>query len=207
MGSVLESPVSITLLLIAVNVAVSLVGFYALSRDRYRKYFVFVPSRAGENWVGTILSHVSHGDFGHLLLNMIALFIFGPDVERELGPLKYLAVYALSGALATLTIYLIRRNNPRYGALGASGSIAGIMFAAVVIAPTSSIFLFFLPIRVPAPIFAVLYLVFSSIHMGGRDGVAHEAHIGGAVAGFALTGILFDQHFEPFVRAVTELAS
>jgi membrane associated rhomboid family serine protease len=208
-NSLLDRPDAITFLLIAVNVAVSLVGFYLLSREQYRHYVLFIPYRTarGENWIGALLSHVAHGDIGHLLLNMLALFFFGPVVEATLGGARYLIVYVVSGLLATLTVFLARKNNPRYAALGASGSIAGIVFASVVIDPTSSVYLMFMPIRVPAPIFAVLYLAFSSINMGGRDGVAHEAHIGGAIAGFVITGFLYQQHFQPFIDAVTHLLS
>ncbi|MCC6874830.1 MAG: rhomboid family intramembrane serine protease [Sandaracinaceae bacterium] len=203
MQSLLDRPVSITLVLIASCVAISLAGFYALSRPSYRPYFVFVPSRPG--FAGTVLSHFAHGDLGHLFVNMLALFFFGPKVEHALGPAYYLGLYAASGAAATFTVYLLRRKNPRYSALGASGCIAGVMLATVVIDPTADVFLFFLPIMVPAPVFAVLYLVLSSIRMGGRDGVAHEAHLGGAIAGLALSGLLYERHFDPLVRAVTDL--
>lgn len=209
MGSLLDRPLSMTLLLIAANVVVSLVGFYALRRDHLRAHFLFIPSRAakGENWLGTLLSHFAHGDLGHLVLNMFALYLFGPHVERTLGPMPYLLLYGVSGLFGTLALFLLRRKNRRFAALGASGAIAGVLFASVVIAPTSSIGLLFLPFRVPAPIFAVVYLIFSSISMGGKDGVAHEAHLGGAIAGFVVAGLLFERGFGPIVRAVTQLLS
>lgn len=207
MPSVLGRPLSVTLALIALNVAISLVGFWALSRDRHRSSFLFIPYRAarGENWTGTLLSHFAHGDLGHLFFNMLALFFFGPRVERELGALPYLLVYAVSGAAGTLLLFLFRRKNSRHAALGASGAIAGVMFALVVIAPTSTMFMFFVPIPVPAPIFAVLYIVVSSLMMQRGDHVAHEAHIGGALAGLVTAGLLFDGGFGPLVRAVTRL--
>lgn len=199
--------VPITFLLIGACVAVSVVGFWAMRQDRYRPFFVFVPSRLpkGEAWVGALLSHFAHGDVGHLLLNMLALFFFGPRVEDALGALPFLLVYAASGLFGTFAIWLFRRKNEKYSALGASGAVAGVVFASVVILPTSRIFLLIFPVPVPAPIFAVLYLVFSSIKMGGRDGVAHEAHVGGALAGFALAALLFDQHLDPLLRTVQGL--
>jgi membrane associated rhomboid family serine protease len=205
----LGGELSITYLLIAVCVAVSLVGFWALDRKRYRKYFVFVPSKAApsRSWVGTVLSHFAHGDAGHLLVNLLALFIFGPRVERALGPSSYLLLYLVSGAFGTFFVWLFRRKNPRHAALGASGCIAGVVFASVVIAPTSRIFLLVFPVPVPAPVFAVVYLAISSLSMGQRDGVAHEAHIGGALAGFALAGLLFERGFEPLIRTATQLVS
>ena len=198
-----DGPINVTFALIAACVCVSLVGFWALDKKRYRERFLFVPSRP--NAVGALLSHFAHGDVGHLLLNMLALFFFGPRVEREFGPLEYGLIYAASGAAGTLAVWLFRRKNPRYASLGASGAIAGVVFASVLVAPTSTIFLYVVPM--PAPVFAVLYLVFSSVKMGGRDGVAHEAHLGGAIAGFALAGALYGPGFAPFVRAATRLFS
>lgn len=197
----------ITYGLIALNVLVSLVGFWALRTTRYRRYFVFIPSgrNPARNPVGAVLSHFSHGDFGHLFLNLLALYFFGPRVEKILGPTAYLIVYVVSGVVGTVFVWIFHRNNPRYAALGASGSIAGVLFALVVTAPTTSLFVLFVPVAIPAPIFAVLYLLLSSVKMGGGDGVAHEAHLGGALAGFACAGLLYARGFDPLIRALQSL--
>ncbi len=71
--------------------------------------------------------------------------------------------------------------------------------------PESEFFLFFIPIGVPAPIFALIYLVLSSFMTGRGDHVAHEAHIGGAVAGLVLAGVLYDEGFGPLIEAVSRL--
>jgi membrane associated rhomboid family serine protease len=199
----------VTLLLIAVNVGVSLVGFWALRNDAYRRYFVFIPSKknASRSGLGMLLSHFAHGDIGHLFVNLLALFLFGPRVERALGPIAYLLVYLVSGAFGTLFVWLFHRDNRRYAALGASGCIAGVVFASIVVSPATKLALLFLPIPVPAPIFAVLYLVVSSLNMGARDGVAHEAHIGGALAGFVLAGVLFERGFTPLIRVVENIVT
>jgi membrane associated rhomboid family serine protease len=201
--------ISITLLLIALNVAVSLVGFWALRTARYRRYFVFVPSKrvGSRSALGTVLSHFSHGDIGHLFLNLLALYLFGPRVEKVLGPIAYLLVYLFSGAFGTLFVWLFHRKNQRYAALGASGCIAGVVFASIVVAPSTKLALLLLPIPVPAPLFALLYLVVSSVNMGSRDGVAHEAHIGGALAGLVLAGVLYERGFTPLIRVVESLVS
>ncbi|HJL18723.1 MAG TPA: rhomboid family intramembrane serine protease [Sandaracinaceae bacterium LLY-WYZ-13_1] len=207
LDDLLGGNLSITFLLMAICVAVSLVGFWALGRDRYRRYFVFRPSKAAKDrsWVGAVLSHFAHGDVGHLLVNLFALFVFGPRVERTLGPLPYLALYAASGIAGTLLVHLFRRNRPRHAALGASGSIAGVVFASIVLSPGSRLMLLVFPFPIPAPVFAVLYLVVSSLSMGSRDGVAHEAHIGGAIVGFGLAGLLSAQGFAPLLGEVGRL--
>ena len=199
--------VSITHALIAVNVAVSLVGFRALRSERHRAYFVFIPNKQNRSRraVGAVLSHFAHGDLGHLFVNLLALYLFGPRVEKSLGSIPYLVLYLASGGFGTFFVWLFHRDNRRYAALGASGSIAGVLFASIVIAPTSRLALLLLPVAIPAPIFALLYLVLSSLKMGGRDGVAHEAHIGGALAGFVFAGLLSARGFGPLIQAVQSL--
>lgn len=201
--------ISITLLLIASCVIVSLIGFMAMRDRRRRPYFVFIPSRLDDprSWVGLFVSHFSHADFGHLLVNMFALYIFGPKVESELGAMLYLIVYAASGLFGTFAVYLFRHNDTRYSALGASGAIAGIVFASVVVEPTARLMIMPIPVPIAAPLFALGYLVLSSLKMGGNDGVAHEAHLGGALAGLALSGVLFDKGFGPLLRVLNQLIS
>jgi len=202
-------PVSITLALIAACVGISLIGFVALRSHRYERAFLFVPSLAvrGKNGLGTLLSHFAHADFGHLAVNMLALYFFGPRVESALGPWMFLLLYAASGVAGTLAVLLFHRNDPGHSALGASGCIAGVVFATVVIAPTTSMVFLLFPFPIPAPVFAVLYLLASSLMMRRGDHVAHEAHIGGAIAGFALAGLLFEPGFEPLIAALRQLAS
>ena len=138
---------------------------------------------------------------------MVVLFIFGPRVEEALGLLPFLLLYGISGLVGTLALFARHYRDPKHSALGASGAIAGVVFATVVIAPQAEFFLFFLPIGIPAPVFAVIYLIVSSLMTGRGDHVAHEAHIGGAIAGLVLAGLLYGPGFDPLVRAVTGLLS
>jgi len=198
----------VTLVLIAVNVVVSMLGFRATGADR--DGFVFIPYRVarGENLRGMWLSHLSHADGNHLMVNMLALWFFGPVVEQHLGPVQLLIVYVASGALATTAIFVLRRRDPRFRALGASGSIAGVLFAAIVLRPEMNLSLMFLPIPIPAPIFAVLYLALSSFFMGRKGSrVCHEAHIGGAVAGTAIAAVLAPHGLAPLMARLVRLVS
>lgn len=200
---------SVTYLIIAVSVVISLVGFWGLRHRDRRRWFVFraYDVARGKHFAGALVSHFSHGDVGHLLLNMIVLLLFGPRVEEALGGLLFVVLYAVSGLFGTLALFVRHYKNAKHSALGASGAIAGVVFATVVIAPSSEFFILFLPIAVPAPIFAVLYLIVSSFMTGRVDRVAHEAHIGGAVAGFVLAGLFYAEGFRPLVRAVERLVS
>jgi len=207
MHRILDGPAPVTLILIGLNVLVSVIGFWAMRKKRYRDHFLFRASETakGKNWTGTLLSHFAHGDVGHLFVNMLALYFFGPDVEAALGPVYFAIVYAVSGLVATATVFAFRFKNPKHAALGASGCVAGVVFAMIVVAPTASIMLLVFPVPIPAPIFAVLYLVLSSLMMGRGDHIAHEAHIGGSIAGLVATGLLYERHFDPLIAAVREL--
>ena len=136
---------------------------------------------------------------------MLTLWIFGQVVESLLG-IHMLTVYVASGLAATVLIFLLRRNNPDYRVLGASGSVTGILFAAIVLKPDMSIFFLIVPIPIPAPIFAVIYIAYSSFLLDKEVGnVAHEAHIGGALTGFLLAGFLSPYHFAPLLERIQRL--
>jgi membrane associated rhomboid family serine protease len=142
------------------------------------------------------------------MVNMLALFMFGPVVERHLGPLSLLVVYVAAGALATATTFLLRKHDPRFRSLGASGSTAGVLFAAIVLQPQMRLTLLFLPIAVPAPLFAILYIVISSYLMGRRGSrICHEAHVGGALAGLAIGGLLSPHGFGPLLAHIHHMLS
>src|SRR5689334_402852 len=183
----------ITYLLIGINVLVSLIGFSRMNSVAGGSMFYFSPSEvaAGKNYQGMLLSHFSHADGSHLLFNMLTLYSFCPVVEFGLGAPRMLLIYVSAGILSTLFVYYMHRADPRYRALGASDSVTGIIFAAIVLAPEMSVYFFFFPCPIPAPVFAVAYIALSTYLMrrgGGR--ISHEAHIAGAAAGFLLAGLL-----------------
>jgi len=172
--------------------------------------FFFMPSEVakGGNYQGMILSHFAHADAGHLLFNMLTLYSFGPVVELTLGSLNMLLIYVTAGIFSTLFVYYLHRGDPRYRALGASDSVTGIIFAAIVLLPGMSIYFFFVPVPVPAPLFAVGYIVISTYLMRRGGGhISHEAHIAGAVSGFFLAGLLAPGGFRPLLERIQNLLS
>lgn len=187
-----------TYILIAVNIAVSYKGFGAFRDGFDAGRFLLIPYQVlrGRNLQGLLLSQFAHADITHLIFNMMTLFFFGPVVEAVFGATGFLAIYAFSALGSTALTLAWRRRDPDYRALGASGAISGILFAAIVANPGMNVFLFFIPIPIPSPIFAVLYLFASAFFMKREMGnVAHEAHLGGALAGFLLAGLLLPEGF------------
>src|SRR5690606_22389665 len=101
----------------------------------------------------------------------------------------------------------LHRNNPQYAAVGASGAISGIVFAFCLFRPFERIYIFF-ALPMPAIVFAVLYVVVSIYAMrhgreqGMTGGIAHEAHLGGALGGLVLTIALEPRVIDLFLGAI-----
>jgi membrane associated rhomboid family serine protease len=171
--------------------------------------FGFVPYRfnvAPLVAAPTIFSSMfMHGGWGHLGSNMLALWIFGDNVEDAMGHLRYVAFYLLGGIAAAITQMGIDPFS-QIPMVGASGAIAAVMAGYLVLYPRSPItvlnpffpfwFLFGIFLEVPAWVIALeffglnLWSGLSSLGPGrhGMGGVAFFAHIGGFIAGLVLIG-------------------
>jgi membrane associated rhomboid family serine protease len=100
------------------------------------------------------------------------------------GELHFIVLYILGGVFATLIPYMRNQDNIHYRSLGASGAVSAIIFAAIIWNPTMQLGLLFIPIPIPAYIFGPLYLAFEYwADRKGGTGIAHDAHIGGAIFG------------------------
>ncbi len=125
-----------------------------------------------------------HASFSHLFFNMIALWMFGMELENSLGSKKFLTFYLLcglgGGLLHLLAAPLFSVAGPT---VGASGAVYGVLLAFGLLFPERLIMIyFFVPIK--AKYFVLLYMVIEFLSVGSLDGIAHFAHIGGAVVGF-----------------------
>jgi membrane associated rhomboid family serine protease len=203
-----SGPLILTYILIGINILVSLAGFSAMRKGVEGEKFLFIPFQvaAGRNLLGMLLSHFSHADGAHLLFNMMSLYFFAPVVEDGLGALSLLAIYVTSGIFSSAFVYYFHRKNPEYRSLGASGSVSGVIFASIVLQPGMSIYFLLIPIPIPGPLFAILYIAISTYFMRrGMGNISHEAHIGGAVAGFLLAGLLSSEGFRPLLNRISEL--
>jgi membrane associated rhomboid family serine protease len=162
--------------------------------------------RIGEDWPLTSLTSIfMHGSWAHLLGNMLFLWIFGNNVEDTLGRVRFAVFYLLGGlaATATQTVVTLQYGTPEEATIpnvGASGAIAAVLGAYILLHPGGTVLtwiapIFFVPI--PALIYLGLWFVFQLVeggyaftHPSEGGGVAYFAHIGGFVFGF-LTVKLF----------------
>ena len=140
-----------------------------------------------------------HGGWMHLIGNMVFLWIFGDNIEDSMGHKKFLIFYLVCGIVAALLQALINPDSS-IPMIGASGAIAGILGAYLVLHPRANVnvlfwlFIFITVIKVPAFIVLSIWIFsqFFSASFGSEGGVAYFAHIGGFVAGCLL--IYFFKH-------------
>ena len=178
------------LLIMVANVLISFKGF----KDRlfFEKYkFQVGPINSGEK-IRMLSSGFLHVDQGHLFFNMLTLYFFADPVIRYVGALKFLILYFGSLLVGSLFAYSFHKKDPYYSAVGASGAVMGVLYAAIMLNPDMKLLLFFIPIPIPAYIFGVGYLLYSMFGMKKQWGnIGHSAHLGGAIGGFVLTILLF----------------
>ena len=137
-----------------------------------------------------------HLNWLHLILNMIVLLFFSGSLESQVGPLRFLVIYLMGVAGGNLFALLVHRKHGDYGSVGASGAINAVIFATIALVPGKGIGLFFLPISIPAWLFAILYVGYSIYGVRSkRDNVGHEAHLGGALAGVLLALAFYPKAF------------
>lgn len=182
------------LLIIIANIVVSFKGFKdQVFFERYK--FQIGPINRGEK-VRLFSSAFLHVDQTHLFFNMLTLYFFANSVIRVMGMPKFLAVYfgaLLAGNLLALSFH---KKNPYYSAVGASGAVMGVVYASIMLNPGMNLYMFFIPIPIPAYVFGVGYLLYSIFGMKNQWGnIGHSAHLGGAIGGFVLTLALYPSVF------------
>jgi membrane associated rhomboid family serine protease len=154
-----------------------------------------------------------HADLFHLFVNMFVLYGFGEYLESQFslmyggifGPLGYLAFYMVIAGLANLPTYIKHKDNYHYRSIGASGATSGIVFAYILFEPTSMLGLYAI-IPVPAIIFGILYLFYSSYaSRKGMDNIDHDAHFYGALTGLLLMLMLKPMLIQSFIFKIVNV--
>jgi membrane associated rhomboid family serine protease len=131
--------------------------------------------------------HDTHG-FGHILFNMLSLWMFGTELERRWGTrffTKYYFVTGVGAAVSTLLISLVSESAYYSLTVGASGAIYGLLLAWAMYFPHRTIYFYFL-FPIPARVFVIIVgaIAFLSSFGGPGSGIAHIAHLGGLVVGY-----------------------
>ncbi|MGM5470233.1 rhomboid family intramembrane serine protease [Flavobacteriaceae bacterium LMO-SS05] len=195
----------VTIIIIAANVLISYKGFgdYGFF-ERYK--FNIGGIRRGEQ-IRVLSSGFLHVDTAHLLFNMLTLYFFADSVISYVGTLNFLIIYIASLLLGNLLSLYFHKDEFHYSAVGASGAVTGILYSAILLEPDMSLYMFFIPIPIPAYIFGIGYLLYSIYGMKKQLGnIGHDAHFGGAIGGYVVTLILAPWLFETHLLMVGLLA-
>ncbi len=180
-----------TLLIIVATTLISLAAFQ--SKTMIRDYALWPYAVVRRNrWFLLLSSGFLHADIGHLAMNMITLYFFGTPMEKALGANGFIALYLGSILAGGLLTVLLHRRDPTFRSIGASGGVSGVVFGFVLFQPMAPLYVFFIPIGIPALLFAVGYLLLSLYGARTRLGrIGHAAHLGGALGGVAITILLY----------------
>ncbi len=173
---------TVTIVLIALNILVFLFGY--VDRQNRLVYLALIPAYVvqGGAWWQVVTYMFVHATWAHIFFNMLALFLFGTQLEHRMGARDFLIMYFVCGIGAGLVTLLINNatgmgNTP---VVGASGAIYGLLLAFAAFFPEDRIYIFgILPMRAPVAVgvFAGIEIVLQLANL--QTGVAHIAHLSG----------------------------
>jgi membrane associated rhomboid family serine protease len=199
----------ITYVIIGFTVVISL---YAMKNQAVLQRLIFNPYVVAhrKEYYRFISSGFIHNDHMHLIFNMLSLYFFGAVIERQFGmifgprgDLYYIMLYGLGIIVSDIPSFIKHKENPRYNSLGASGGVASIIFAFMLLRPLDKIYLYF-AIGIPGFILGPLYLIFS--YYQGRkanDNINHDAHLFGALFGLLFMAVLYPQAIPEFFEQIS----
>jgi membrane associated rhomboid family serine protease len=180
----------ITTIIIIITVLVSIGGF---SNRKIIDDLIFYPPAVTHRnqWYRFFTCGLIHADVGHLIFNMLSLYLFGRFVEEKFieifadkGKLFYLLMYVTSLLICLLPTYFKNKDNYNYRSLGASGAVSAVVFAGLMIAPYVQVGFFIIPPIIPGFVFGPLYLLITAwLDKRGGGSINHSAHLWGALYG------------------------
>jgi membrane associated rhomboid family serine protease len=182
---------TILILIIVATGLFSYKGFQDFSFFEKYKFNVAAVNR-GE-YIRLVSAGFLHGSWSHLLFNMLTLYFFAPIAIEAFGDIGFLAIYFGSMILGNLFCLYLYKSQSWYSAIGASGGVSGILFAAIAIFPSIGIGFLFIPIPIPGYIFGFLYFgysVYMMLNPQKGDNTGHAAHLGGAFFGLVYAVVL-----------------
>jgi membrane associated rhomboid family serine protease len=187
----MNNPDIIIFALILLTTYISYRGFQDYSIIR-RMVFDVGEIRGNKDYFRLISSGFVHADWTHLIFNMLTFYFFAGSVLSAMGIIKFLILYVLSLLGGNLLALLMRRDQPHYRALGASGAVTGVVFAAIALLPDLKLALLLLPIPMPGWLYGLAFVLYSIYGIRSQsDNIGHEAHLGGGISGLIFTLILY----------------
>ncbi|GGC55108.1 rhomboid family intramembrane serine protease [Pedobacter quisquiliarum] len=180
-----QTPVASLILLFTVVTSI-----YAFNDPTlYGKFMLHPYSVYRKNKLYTLItSGMIHSDWMHLIFNMMTFFFFAFTLEAQIGSFKFGLVYFASLILSDIPTIFRHKDDFWYNSLGASGAISGVLFSFILFYPLTPLYIFFIPIGIPAVLFGGLYLLYCVYaSKQSRDNINHDAHFFGALTGIIIT--------------------
>jgi membrane associated rhomboid family serine protease len=202
MASILRRPLryryyNATIILIVACILVFLFGY--VDRSRRLVYLYLIPAyvlQAGAWWQVVTYMFV-HGSWSHIFFNMLALFLFGIQLERRMGSTEFLLYYFVTGIGAGIATVFINSATGQgmIPVVGASGAIFALLLAFAAFFPDAKIFIFgILPIRAPVAVAAYAGIEIVSQFTNFQSGVAHLTHLAGLGFGYLYLVVRYDMN-------------
>lgn len=192
-------PPYLTLVLILINVLIFAFVFLSTDFENIILKYGAIPSQVfqGKGFLTLLTSMFLHGGIIHLLGNMWFLWLFGDNVEYNLGPVRFIIFYLGAGLIAAL-IHVLAAPSEHLNIpmVGASGAISGLLGGYVTLFPRNKIRVFILLLfrpllfSLPAALYVGIWFFYQLLYIGAPTSIAYAAHIGGFVGGIILILLL-----------------
>lgn len=195
-----QTPVASLILIFTVVTSIYAFNDHTL----YGKFMLHPYSVYRKNKLYTLItSGMIHSDWMHLIFNMMTFFFFAFTLEVQIGSWRFGLIYFLSLVLSDIPSVMKHKNDFWYNSLGASGAISGVLFSYILFYPLSKLYLFFIPIGIPAVLFGGLYLMYCVYaSKQSRDNINHDAHFFGALTGIIITILIIPGIVPHFLTAL-----
>jgi membrane associated rhomboid family serine protease len=190
-----------------------LVSFAVFNNPNLRDYLIYSPYLVKHHgqWYRIFTHAFIHANWSHLLFNMMVLYFFGDHVisifEQRIGingQIGFAILYVGGILFSSISAFARHGDNEHYLSLGASGAVSAVLYAFIILAPTVSLYLFFIPIPIPAFVIGIGYLWYEArSDKNGNDGIAHDAHFWGAVFGLIFVIVLYPKVLPEFVVQIS----
>jgi membrane associated rhomboid family serine protease len=201
---------SVTVFLILITVVIS---FAAFNRPDRQARLMMTPFRIASNreYYRLLSSGFIHKDHMHLLLNMFSFYFLGSVVEEvfgilfeEAGKFYYAALYISAIVASDLPTYFKEKTNPNYHSLGASGGVASVVFAFIILQPMQYICIY-IALCMPGFILGGLYIAYSYFQgKRSNDSINHDAHLYGSLYGLVYCMALYPASIPRFYHQVSD---
>ncbi|HTM66585.1 MAG TPA: rhomboid family intramembrane serine protease [Flavipsychrobacter sp.] len=173
---------------IALIIITCIISYRGLKNELFisRYSFSIEKVRVYKEYIRLVSSGFLHINWMHLVVNMFVLWAFGSGLEARLGIVPFLLIYFSSLVGGNLLALWIHKYDDSYASVGASGAVAGLIFASIAIVPQWRIFF------LPSWIFGIVYVLYTIYAIRSqRTDVGHAAHLGGALIGMAVAVLMY----------------